>query len=275
MKVAILGAGKVGRAFARALRARRAPVRLVPLRRSARARFDEDLLLVAVRDPEIPRVARSLATGARVSRTVAVLHLAGGVGPEALEPLRGCVAGVGQAHPMLSFASLRFSPDFAGAHLLLRGDAAAVARGRALGQSLGFVPRSWSKVDLALYHAAAGLVANGAAALAAAGARLLERAGAPAAEAPQVLAPLLASVADNVHRLGFPQSLTGPIRRGDAAAVGAHLERLRVRAPELLPLYGAIAEVQLALAREIGEASDQDLARVRRAIRAKGPRRRP
>jgi predicted short-subunit dehydrogenase-like oxidoreductase (DUF2520 family) len=274
MKIAILGAGKVGRALARALRARRIAVRLVPLRRSARARFDEDVVLLAVRDPDIPRVARSLARGGRVSRATAVLHLAGAVGPEALEPLRGRVAGVGQAHPMLSFASTRFSPDFSGAHLLLRGDAVAVARGRIVARRLGFSPRSWPKVDLALYHAAAGLVANGAAALAAAGARLLERAGAPADDAPQVLAPLLASVAGNVQHLGFPQSLTGPIRRGDARAVAAHLERLEARAPELLPLYGALAELQLGLAAEIGDATPKDLARVRRALRSAGPRRR-
>jgi predicted short-subunit dehydrogenase-like oxidoreductase (DUF2520 family) len=125
-------------------------------------------------------------------------------------------------------------------------------------------------VDLALYHAAGGLVANGAAALAAAGARLLERAGAPAADAPKVLAPLLRSVADNVEQLGFPRSLTGPIRRGDAGAVRAHLLRLSARFPELLPLYGALGELQLELAAEIGDATARELAEVRRTIRASG-----
>jgi predicted short-subunit dehydrogenase-like oxidoreductase (DUF2520 family) len=272
MNVAILGAGKVGRALFRALAQARVRVRLVPLRRQSRARFDEDLLIVAVRDPELPRVARELARGDRVAASTAVVHVAGGVDPEVLAPLRARSAGIGQAHPMLSFASPRWAPALAGGHLLLRGDRVAVQRGRQLARALGMVARRWEPLDAALYHAAGGLVANGAAALCAAGARLLELAGAPASDTPKVLGPLLASVANNVGRLGFPESLTGPIRRGDARAVSAHLERIRARAPELLPLYGALAELQLQLASQIGEAPAKRLNEVRRTVRASGRR---
>ena len=46
-----------------------------------------------------------------------------------------------------------------------------------------------------------------------------------------MLGPLLRSVADNVETLGFPDALTGPVRRGDAAGVEKHLATLREKLP--------------------------------------------
>jgi predicted short-subunit dehydrogenase-like oxidoreductase (DUF2520 family) len=130
------------------------------------------------------------------------------------------------------------------------------------------VPRRWKGVDRALYHAAGGLVANGSAAIAAAGARLLVLAGASERDAPRVLGPLLRSVAENVERLGFPGALTGPVRRGDATTVALHLGKIRAKAPDLLPVYRALAELQLGLAARIGEADARDLRQIQRLLGA-------
>jgi predicted short-subunit dehydrogenase-like oxidoreductase (DUF2520 family) len=115
-------------------------------------------------------------------------------------------------------------------------------------------PRTIPGLDAVAYHAAAGLVANGGAALAAVGAALLERAGVSADVAPRMLGPLLRSVADNVEALGFPEALTGPVRRGDAAGVAKHLATLRAKLPSAVDLYLAAVEAQLPLARAIGDA---------------------
>jgi predicted short-subunit dehydrogenase-like oxidoreductase (DUF2520 family) len=266
MRVAIVGAGKLGRALARAIGATRHSVRLVPARRRARARFDEALVILAVRDAGIGALAAELAASGRVGRASAVVHLAGAFGPELLSPLAGRCAGVAQAHPMLAFASARFSPELGGGHLLLEGDARAVERAGAIGRAIGLVPRRWKAVDRALYHAAGGLVADGSAAIAAAGARLLVLAGASEREAPKVLGPLLRSVGENVERLGFPAALTGPIRRGDVSTVALHLETMRHGARDLLPVYAALAELQVELAARIGEAAPADLRRIRRLL---------
>lgn len=266
MKVAILGAGKVGTAFARALGQTRHSVRLVAARRAGRARFDEALLLLAVRDTALSDLAAELAAGARVGAGTAVVHLAGARGPEVLAALAPVCAGVGQAHPMLSFASRRAPPALRGGHLLVSGDALAVQRASTVGRALGLVPRRWRRVDRALYHAAGGLVANGAAALAAAGARLLRQAGAPERDIARVLGPLLASVAHNVEQLGLPGALTGPIRRGDSATVALHLRRIVEQAPEVAPVYRELARLQLELARTLGDASASELDRVARVV---------
>jgi predicted short-subunit dehydrogenase-like oxidoreductase (DUF2520 family) len=127
-------------------------------------------------------------------------------------------------------------------------------------------PRTIAGLDVALYHAAAGLVANGTAALAAVGADLLVRAGADRALAPRMLGPLLRSVAENVEALGFPAALTGPVRRGDLAGLEGHLAALRYKYPRALPLYLAAAEAQLPLARAIGDAPEATFRAIQRAL---------
>ena len=83
-----------------------------------------------------------------------------------------------------------------------------------------------------------------------------------------MLGPLLRSVADNVETLGFPDALTGPVRRGDAAGVEKHLATLREKLPGAVALYLAAAEAQLPLARAIGDAPGASLDAVKRVIEA-------
>ncbi len=94
-------------------------------------------------------------------------------------------------------------------------------------------PRTVAGLDRVAYHAAAGLVANGAAALAAGGVDAARQGRGPDATAAAMLGPLLRSVAENVERSASPRRSPGPVRRGDAAGVGKHLETLERIAPEL------------------------------------------
>jgi predicted short-subunit dehydrogenase-like oxidoreductase (DUF2520 family) len=282
LRVTILGAGKVGRALAHALERRGHRVTLHGARGvletlasgdqvSRAPRITDPLLVLAVRDPDLPKLARELVRRRCVSRRTVVLHVAGALGPEVLSPLDKHVAGVGQAHPLLAFAerpdgarvrrrshsaSLRWDD----ALLLIAGDPRAVAQAHKLGRALGMRPRHWSRIDRALYHAAAVVLGNGAVALAAAAATLLRAAGAPERDIPRALAPLLHSVADNIGTLGLPSALTGPVRRGDVATVTRHIQRIARKAPQILPLYVAVERAQLPLAAALGEASPPALA---------------
>lgn len=267
MKVAIIGAGKVGRTLSRALRGGPHQATLRALRRGLPKKLDAALVVLAVRDGALAPLAAELAGSGALSPRSAVVHVAGALGPEVLAPLRQRCAGVGQAHPMISFASSRVPPLLAGGNMLVTGDPVAVRRARTLARALGMVPRQWRHIDRAGYHAAGGLVANGAAALAAGGARLLRQAGVPERDVPRVLGPLLHSVAHNVEKLGLPDALTGPVRRGDARALERHLERIVELAPDLTALYLASAAAQLPLARELGDAEPGALAEVERVLR--------
>jgi predicted short-subunit dehydrogenase-like oxidoreductase (DUF2520 family) len=171
-------------------------------------------------------------------------------------------------HPMISFASRRRSPSVERGNVHVQGDPVAVARASRLARILGMKPRTIRGLDTVAYHAAAGLVANGAAALAAVGADLLVRAGVDRAVAPEMLGPLLRSVADNVEALGFPDALTGPVRRGDLAGLQRHLAVLKAKLPGAVALYVAAAEAQLPLARAIGDAPAASFRDIQMALDA-------
>lgn len=253
LRVYVFGAGKVGRALASALKKGGAAVTLRARRRGFPRRAPRaDLVVLAVRDGELAGLADELA-GYGAGSFGAVVHCAGALGPEALASLRAIGASVGQLHPLISLAGGRGGVRGAFAHV--GGDAAACALARRAARLAGMRPFTAEGLDFTLYHAAAALLANGAAALAAAAAEGMTRAGVDASEAPAMLSVLLESVGRNLRELGLPQALTGPVRRGDGAAVAAHRRVLSDKAPELSRLYRALAIAQLPLARHLGEAS--------------------
>ena len=255
MKVFILGAGKVGRALAQKLVEAGDEVTLWPARRGVpTSRVAANVVILALRDRDLGPVAADLAQSGVIPKGAVVVHNAGALTAEALAALRPVCAGVAQMHPMISFASKTFFPTLDRGNCHVQGDEAAVKRARTLAKHLGMTARTIPKLDTVGYHAAAGLVANGAAALAAVGADLLVAAGVPRAEAPKLLGPLLRSVAENVEALGFPDALTGPVRRGDAGAMERSIKLLSERLPSALPLFLAAAWAQLPLARAIGDA---------------------
>ncbi|MBW2455673.1 MAG: DUF2520 domain-containing protein [Deltaproteobacteria bacterium] len=269
-QLTIIGAGKVGSALGRAFRKAGLSVTLRPLRRGLPQRLPRaDLVILAVRDDDIAQVAGELAAAgllARRRKHSAVVHCAGSLGADCLAALQSTRVSVGQMHPLLSFADRRHGPELQGAYVHIHGDDRACRLAARVSRAVGMVPITIDPLDLALYHAAAALLSNGAVALAAGSAATLEAAGADAAVGSAMLAPLLRSVADNLDRLGLPAALTGPVRRGDAEAVGAHLRHLAARAPGQLALYRALVEAQLPIARALNEASAEKFDAIARLL---------
>jgi len=270
LQVTVIGAGKVGSALARAFRKAGLSVSLRPRRKGVPKRLPKaDLVVLAVRDGDIEPLASQLAAAgllARRRRHAAVVHCAGGLGAEVLAGLRSARVSVAQMHPLLCFAHLRHAPPLAGAYVHVQGDARACRVARRAAQAVGLLPITLDPLDLVLYHAAAALMANGAVALAAGAAAVLAAAGDGDDRGAAVLAPLLRSVADNLAELGLPAALTGPVRRGDADTVRAHLDQLAARAPGQLALYRALVEAQLPLARALNEAPAEKYAVIGRLV---------
>jgi len=269
LRVFVFGAGKVGRALASALHAARWPVTL----RAARAGLPRrpivaDVVVLALRDRELVETVKRLATTNGVDRRAVVVHVAGAHDAEVLAPLRAVCAGVAQMHPMISFASRTSFPSLARGNVHVQGDRVAVERAKKLARAIGMTPRHFPSLDAVGYHAAAALLANGAAALGAQAARVLVASHVPPRDAPRLLGPLLRSVAENVEHLGFPDALTGPVRRGDVAAVERGAKTLAARAPDALPLYRAAVLAQIPLARELGEVPAESLDALERWARS-------
>jgi predicted short-subunit dehydrogenase-like oxidoreductase (DUF2520 family) len=98
----------------------------------------------------------------------------------------------------------------------------------------------------AAYHAAAAMASNFLVALEESAGELLSRAGVE--EARELLAPLVLRTAANWAEDGA-DALTGPIARGDEATVARHREAIAELAPELAPMYVALAERTREIAR--------------------------
>lgn len=243
-RLVILGAGRAGGALARA--GRRAGLDVELAGRGARLgeRRGETVLL-CVPDREITAACEVAAR----ARPAFVGHTSGASGLDALDSAARSGAGVFSLHPLQTIPA----PDaeVAGAPCAVSGDgAASLDLARRLAQRLGLLPFTVPEERRAAYHAAAAIASNFLVALEESAAELASRCGIDDPRA--VLAPLVLRSAANWSEHGRG-ALTGPIARGDDETVERHRQALAETAPELLPLYEALAERTRELAR--GEAA--------------------
>jgi predicted short-subunit dehydrogenase-like oxidoreductase (DUF2520 family) len=264
MKIAIVGRGKLGRAFARALA--RADLAPQSLGRKLPRQLDVDLVLLAVPDAQIASVA------AKLDVRSCVLHCAGARGLDELAQVKARGAAVGVLHPLISFASAEHPPSLHGATFTVFGDRRAVQAARQLASVLGARVLVLRGPPSAAYHAAAALLANGAVALAAHAKHMLGALDLDPRDRERALAGLLASVASNIAAVGLPAALTGPVVRGDVDAVRRHLAALP---REQALAYAAVLPLIVATAREAGLAPEPARALTRLAVSSPGSRSRP
>jgi predicted short-subunit dehydrogenase-like oxidoreductase (DUF2520 family) len=240
----IVGRGFVGRSLARAAELAGIEVRTAGHQQVAEACSDAGAVLLCVPDASIAGVAAEVPEGPSFAGHVS--------GAGTLNLLAGAAATGARAfslHPLQTFASDETVVD--GIPAAIAGaDADALAFARALATALGMRPFEIAEGDRSAYHAAAAIASNLLVALEESAAELLTRLGAD--DARELLTPLVLRTAANWAELGH-RSLTGPIARGDQTTVDGHRAALRERAPELLPLYDALAARAQALAGESSE----------------------
>jgi predicted short-subunit dehydrogenase-like oxidoreductase (DUF2520 family) len=216
--VRVVGTGRAGSAIAARLTERGMTVEA-----GRDASADADLVLLAVPDSVIAEVAQQVPIGPWVA------HVSGATGLSALDPHQRRFS----VHPLQTLSLERGPEQLDGAWAAVTfetDDARREAEWLAI--TLGLRSFPLADADKPLYHAGAAIASNFLVTLYRAAARLLEESDAP----PEALIPLMQRTIDN----GF--ALTGPIARGDWTTVEAHLRALESRAPDLVPLYRALAE---------------------------------
>ncbi|MEX2414174.1 MAG: DUF2520 domain-containing protein [Thermoleophilaceae bacterium] len=254
--MAIIGAGRLGTALARALRAADVDV-LGPLGRgeagvaaptsSAAATvaggWTADAVLLCVPDGEIPAAAAAVHGRARF-----VGHTSGATPLTALEPARSEAFGL---HPLQTFAGGEGSEAFDGAGCAIAGATpAALETARQLAERVAMRPIEISDDDRAAYHAAASIASNFLVTLQSAAEELAAGAGLEPADARALLAPLVRGTVDNWAARGPRDALTGPVARGDDATVERQRRAVEEHAPHLLTLFDELVTCTRALAGE-------------------------
>jgi len=286
LSVAIIGAGRLGTALARALAACGYTIEALVARRLKRAQraatfvgshtgrarpavlssaqLDRlppvDLLFITTPDDAIEDVAAQLAAAlsqrdaatpaASLRKRRVALHTSGALASSALDALRAPGFAIGSLHPLASVSDpLTGAENLRGAFYCLEGDKRAVALGRRIVRDLKGQSFSIEARDKSLYHAAAVMTSGHTVALFDVATELLTRCGLTPARARRVLLPLLRSTLINLSVQDQAHALTGTFARADVATVRKHLAALgAARVREASSVYALLGERSLRLA---------------------------
>jgi predicted short-subunit dehydrogenase-like oxidoreductase (DUF2520 family) len=282
LRVAVIGAGRVGSTLGAALRragheivaatavsdaSRRRAERLLPgaeILPADVAAASADFVLLAVPDDTLGSLVAGLArTGAWRTGQLAA-HTSGAHGIAVFEPAAAAGVLPLALHPVMTFAGrpedLERLPG-AAFGVTAPEDARPVAE--SLVVEMGGEPVWVPESARPLYHTALSIASNHLVTLVNDALSLLDGAG--VAESARLAAPLLSASLDNALRLR-DGALTGPVARGDAETVAAHVRTLTRAAPELLPSYLAMARRTTQRAEAAGRLSAVQAAAVRAAL---------
>lgn len=280
--IGLVGAGAVGSALGVALTRAGWPITAVASRDPVRReRFRElvggtrafadvtplldevELIILAIPDDAIG----PLVAGIRLYGGQALIHTSGALGAEVLEPAMAAGTQVGSFHPLVAFADLeRAVAALHGATIAVEGDDQLVGLLGDMAVAIGGRPVRLLPGTKAAYHAAAVLAAGGFVALLDAIAELGRVTGLDEAGSLAVYGPLIEQTLGNARALGIRAALTGPMTRGDLGTLRAHMAELEAHAPDVLPLYRAAAEREIALAQARGALTPEVAERMRAGL---------
>lgn len=211
-----------------------------------------DLTIVAVPDSAVRGVAATLAASGAALAGRGLVHTAAMLGSDALAAARLTGVSTGVLHPLQALSGTDSASLLRGAYFRLEGVGRLRGQLEALVAALGGQVIDVPPEGRVAYHAAAVLAGNAPLALLARAQSVLESAGVDAAAAHAALAALLHGAATNAMRAGARAALTGPVARGDATAIAAHLDALEADA--------AAYDLYTTLARETAELAGRDAA---------------
>jgi len=286
--VGVVGAGRVGAVLGSALRAAgHAVLGVSAVSEASRERADvllpgvpvldvpdvvrrAELVLLTVPDDVLPELVRGLAGTGAWQPGQLVVHCSGRYGWDVLEPAvaRGAIPLA--LHPAMTFTGTSLDlTRLAGCCFGVTAPTTVLPIAQALVVEMGAEPVTVPQESRPLYHAALAHGANHLVTLVAQSLDLLRSAGVE--EPAGLLAPLLSAALDNALRSG-DGALTGPVSRGDAGTVRAHVEAVAGSGvPDALAAYRALARVTADRALASGRLRPPDAGPLLAALAEHGP----
>jgi predicted short-subunit dehydrogenase-like oxidoreductase (DUF2520 family) len=200
-----------------------------------------DLVLLTVPDDELAELTRGLVATDAVRPGQLLAHTSGRFGVGVLDAATRAGALPLALHPVMTFTGTSVDlARLAGCSFGVTAPEPLRPVAEALVVEMGGEPQWVAEDQRALYHAALANAANHLVTLVASSSDLLRRC---AVEHPEhLLGPLLGAALDNALRSG-DAALTGPVVRGDAGTVAAHLAELATVSAEAYDAYVAMARL--------------------------------
>ncbi|HHU75282.1 MAG TPA: DUF2520 domain-containing protein [Firmicutes bacterium] len=255
-KIAIIGAGNVGKVLGYALQKKGYTITGVVCQTKISGKEAADLLYcnfyhlpeIAAREADIvflttpdrviENVCLQIAAGGGFREGQIVLHTSGAHSSKILSPAREEGAYTLSFHPLQTFPALEEGlRSLPGTFFAVEGDEEGYPQSlelvKALGGKLFFVPTEMKE----LYHAAACIACNYLVSLMDMALQCFALMDLPSGEAFEALLPLIQSTLANIGEIGPEKALTGPIARGDFSTINAHLAKMKALFPEIVSIY--------------------------------------
>ena len=195
-----------------------------------------ELVLLAVPDDALPALAQQLP----FTPGQFVVHCSGRYGVAVLDPAAQRGALPLALHPAMTLTGTSLDVErLSGTPFGVTSAEPLRMAAEALVVEMGGEPIWIPEAARTLYHAALAHSANHLITLVASAIEMLEGAGVE--NGGRLLTPLLQASLDNALRMGYP-ALTGPVVRGDASTVAAHIEVL-AQDPQVQAAYIALARL--------------------------------
>jgi predicted short-subunit dehydrogenase-like oxidoreductase (DUF2520 family) len=210
-----------------------------------------DRILIAVLDAAIPSVVDDLADGGM--RGGIAVHTSGAHGPGLLDALavRGVSCGV--LHPLQTIADPELGvAALHGASFGIGGAALAVQWAEEIVAAAQGTPLRIRNTSFASYHAGAVMAGNVVVAAIDAAVVLFGAAGVDRRAALEAIRPLCLTSAHNALEIGPEAALTGPVQRGDAETIRAHIAALVDSPAYVADFYRASGRALLEIAKRRG-----------------------
>jgi predicted short-subunit dehydrogenase-like oxidoreductase (DUF2520 family) len=181
------------------------------------------------------------------------VHTSGRYGVRVLEPATAQHVIPLALHPAMTFGGTPVDLErLAGCCFGVTADPAVRPMAEALVVEMGAEPVWVAEADRPRYHAALAHGSNHLVTLVAQALQVLRNTGVATPE--RVLAPLLSAALDGALRSG-DAAVTGPVSRGDAGTVAAHLAVLADETPDVRATYVALARATAVRALASGRLS--------------------
>ncbi|WP_051283849.1 Rossmann-like and DUF2520 domain-containing protein [Desulforegula conservatrix] len=207
-----------------------------------------DIIFISTPDSLIKPTCAEIAKGGGFNTGSIVFHLSGSLPSSILLEAAKKGALTASFHPLQSLAGgdTEINP-FKDILIAVEGYAEAVAQAKKMAIDLGARPYEIDGNAKTLYHASAVIASNYLVSLMKMASEVMAASGIPEEKAFEFLLPLVKGTLANMEKMGVEQALTGPVSRGDATTVIAHINGITEKTPDLKKAYIELGKIALQI----------------------------